>query len=262
MAVQGEKQSLILKEQAELETAPYLFSENDLPKIDKARPKFHCTGERLFRDKPHIYKAVVRLLAEPGVSIRTICGECNVSDHTIRSVAAREGIPIATVKREVLANVTHGMRLASERVIELMPEASARDALIGVGILGDKMSLLSGDPTARIEIGPPIDFAQRFQQLHDELARQFRLRNEAMEQIKRLEARLNGLDGENAVQKALRDDGIRQLNELKRAFAPKALMNGENQRPGDDGNGARDAVVDVDATLIADESGSNADEVV
>jgi hypothetical protein len=72
-----------------------------------------------------------------------------VSDHTIRSVASREGIAIATVKKEVLANITHGLRLASERVIELMPEASARDALIGVGILGEKMQLLQGEPTAR-----------------------------------------------------------------------------------------------------------------
>src|SRR5438552_3724095 len=64
--------SLILKEQAELAATPFLFSENDLTKIDKTKPKFHCTGERLFRDRPHVYKAVVKLLAEPGVSVRTI----------------------------------------------------------------------------------------------------------------------------------------------------------------------------------------------
>src|SRR2546430_2401860 len=95
-------ESLILKEQGDAAAAPFLFSENDLPEIDKTKPKFHCTGERLFRDRPDVYKAVVRLLAEPGVSIRTICRECNVSDHTIRSVAAREHIAIATVKKEVL----------------------------------------------------------------------------------------------------------------------------------------------------------------
>src|SRR5947208_13924181 len=101
----GTNESLILKEQAELEKAPFLFSENDLPEIDKTKPKFHCTAERLFRDRPDVYKAVVRLLAEPGVSIRTICRECNVSDHTIRSVAAREHTPIAPAKQEVLTNI-------------------------------------------------------------------------------------------------------------------------------------------------------------
>src|SRR5438270_1146903 len=116
----GTNESLILKEQAELEKAPFLFSEDDLPRIDKSKPKFHCTGERLFRDRPDVYKAVVKLVAEPGVSVRTICRECHVSDHTVRSVAAREQIPIATVKKQVLSNITHGLRLASERVIELM----------------------------------------------------------------------------------------------------------------------------------------------
>src|SRR5207244_12717769 len=51
-------------------------------------------------------------------------------------------------KKTVLSNITHGLRLASERVIEMMPDASAKDALLGVGILTDKMQLLSGEPTA------------------------------------------------------------------------------------------------------------------
>jgi transposase-like protein len=160
--------SLILKSEAEAAAAPFLFSEDDLPKIDKTRPKFHCTGERLFRDRPDVYKALVKLLAEPGVSVRTICRELNVSDHTIRSVAAREGVPIATAKKQVLANITHGMRLASERVIELMPEASAKDALIGVGILGDKMALLSGEPTVRFEINDRFDVGEALRKLNEQ----------------------------------------------------------------------------------------------
>src|SRR5438105_3194936 len=108
-------ESLILKERGDSDAAPFLFSEDELPRIDKTKPKFHCTGERLFRDRPDVYKAVVKLLAEPGVSIRTICRELHVSDHTVRSVAARENIPIAAAKKEVLANITHGIRLASER---------------------------------------------------------------------------------------------------------------------------------------------------
>src|SRR2546426_12256502 len=127
--------SLILKEQAEIEAAPF-FPNFDLPEIDKTKPKFNFTGDRLFRDRPDVYKAVVHLLAEPGVTVRTICRELHVTDDTVRAVKARENISIAAEKKTVLSNITHGLRLASERVIELMPTASTRDSLIGVGILG------------------------------------------------------------------------------------------------------------------------------
>lgn len=146
----GANDSLILKEQAELQVAPFLFDSEDLPKIDKSKPKFHCTGERLFRDRLDVYKAVVRMLAEPGVTILEICRICHVTDNVVRSVKARENISIAHEKKTVLGSITHGLRLASERVIEVMPTASAKDALLGVGILTEKMQLLSGDVTERV----------------------------------------------------------------------------------------------------------------
>lgn len=92
-------ESLILKEKAQFEAQPLLFSEEDLPKIDKTKPKFHYTGERLYRDRPDIYKAVVKLLAEPGVSIRSICATLHVTDDTVRAVKARENLAIAAEKR-------------------------------------------------------------------------------------------------------------------------------------------------------------------
>jgi hypothetical protein len=225
-----DNQSLILKEQAELEAAPFLFSEDELSKIDKPKTKFHCTGERLFRDWPEGYKAMVRLLAEP-VSVRTICRELHVSDHTVRSVASREKIPIATVKKQVLSNIAHGMRLASERVIELMPEASARDALLGVGILGDKMALLSGEPTVRIEV-QHFDFAGELQRLHDE----------AEQIIKQAQVREIDLDGEKSEQ--------------------KALMNGDRERPCGAQNGAGNGGVESSATSVGDGESSIAGEAV
>src|SRR6266536_4646629 len=204
--------SLILKEQAELAAAPFLFSEDDLPRIDKEKPKFHCTGERLFRDRPDVYKAVVKLLAEPGVSVRTICRNLHVSDHTIRSVAAREGIALAAVKKEVLANITHGIRLASERVIELMPEASARDALLGVGILGDKMALLSGEPTVRVEIGR-FDLGAELRKLEEV----------AMEKMRQAKA--------HVIDPSVLEDGSANVAEMgveAKNIEQKALMNGEH----------------------------------
>jgi hypothetical protein len=42
-------------------------------------------------------------------------------------------------------------------VIEVLPTASAKDALLGVGILTDKLQLLSGDMTARVEHVERVD---------------------------------------------------------------------------------------------------------
>ena len=212
--------SLILKEQAENAAAPF-FPDFDLPKIDKEKPKFHCTGERLFRDRLDIYKAVVRLLADPGVTIRTICQECHVTDDVVRSVKARENIPIALQKRHILSSITHGLRLASERVIEVMPTASPRDALIGVGILGEKMQLLSGDATARIDLSPRVNIHDNFDRLHQEAKKVLEeykasvaggmnkdearliLRVKAAKAFVDHNARSTGLNGENLEQKAL-----------------------------------------------------------
>src|SRR5438874_4048270 len=105
------QESLILQEQAKAEAAPFLFSEDDLQEIEKPKQKFHGTGERFFRDRPDDYKKVVRMIAEPGVSMRMIMQQCQVSDHTIRSVAAREKIPIATQKGLILADLGHVQRL-------------------------------------------------------------------------------------------------------------------------------------------------------
>jgi hypothetical protein len=212
MNMAAPNESLIVKEQAELEAAPFL-PDLDLPEIDKAKPKFHCSGERLFRDRPDIYKALVMLLAEPGVSIRTMCRELHVSDHTIRSVAAREQISIATVKKQVLSNITHGLRLASDRVIEMMPTASTRDALIGVGILGEKMQLLGGDVTARIDIGPKIDLGEKIRKLHEAIVAR-------VEETKRANVIEIGLNGENSEQKALPDapDQLAEVHRGERAI--------------------------------------------
>lgn len=185
--------SLILAEKSESDAAPFLFSDEDLPRIDKAKPRFNCNGERLFRDRPDVYKAVVRRLAEPGCTILGICEDLHVTDNVVRSVRDREQIPIALDKKIVLRNIAHGLRLASERVIALMPEASARDAIIGTGVLCDKFALLSGEVTARIELVEGSgNIFDRMKQLRDELVSHITLIEPAM-----------GLGGENARPKAL-----------------------------------------------------------
>ena len=70
--------------------------------------------------------------------------------------------------------------MCAERVEECAPTMSARDALVGVGILGEKMQLLSGEVTARIEVTSGGDIFEKMSALHAELV--------AMAQAKPIEA--------------------------------------------------------------------------
>jgi hypothetical protein len=109
------------------------------------------TGERLFRDRPGIYAAVVRMAAE-GLSISATARALGVSRNTVCAVRDREGISIEQEKKEVIKLLQKGMRLGAERTIELLPETkSARDAALVTAIMTDKHQLLSGEATARVE---------------------------------------------------------------------------------------------------------------
>jgi hypothetical protein len=217
-------ESLILKERVEVEAQPFLFADEDLLKIDRAKPKFHCTGERLFRDRPDVYKAIVKMLAEPGVSIRSICATLHVTDDTVRAVKDRENLSIAAQKRTVLSNITHGLRLASERVIELMPEASARDALIGVGILGDKFQLLSGEATVRIDHGASFDV------------------HEAIRELKEI------ADEADRRGRAIRQARAREIGVEEKSAEQMELTNGDREPPCSTQDGAGNAVVETPAS--------------
>jgi hypothetical protein len=169
------------------------------------------------------------MLAEPGVSIRSICATLHVTDDTVRAVKDRENLSIAAQKRTVLSNITHGLRLASERVIELMPEASARDALIGVGILGDKFQLLSGEPTVRIDQGASFDVHAAIRELK-EIADEADRRGRA---IRLARAREIDMEGKSSEQ--------------------KALTNGDHEPPCGTQGGAENAVVETPVHRVCDD---------
>ncbi|MGI9089191.1 MAG: hypothetical protein ACR2HH_15870 [Chthoniobacterales bacterium] len=137
------------------------FSADELPRIDRSQREFNCTGERLFRDREDIYKLAVRLLAEPGLSWKQIMQTCHLGYRTLVAVAEREQIPVQQHKTIILGSIRRGLRLCAERVEECAPNATMKDALIGVGILTEKHSLLSGDATAILEIqhSPGDNFA-------------------------------------------------------------------------------------------------------
>jgi hypothetical protein len=224
--------SLILKERAELEAAPFLFSEDDLPKIDRQKPKWNCTGEYLKKHRPDIYNAAVTMLLEPGLSLRMICRTLHVSHNTLASIQERENLDTATRKKDILKTITRGLRVCAERVEELAPEMGARDAIIATGVLTEKMELLSGAPTLRVQIGQQISIPEQLANLL----------NEAMEKMKQVKAQQIDLGGENTEQ--------------------KALMNGDDKQSCDADNGAGTAVIDVGATLVSDEPGNEAGKAI
>jgi hypothetical protein len=156
--------SLILKDQEKAAQQPFLFDDENLV-IDRTRPKYHCTGERLHRVDPERYAAVVKALADPGLTIKTICETLHVSEECLRAVKAREKIPINEEKLILLGNITHGLRLATERTIETMPNASTKDAVLAVGILTDRMQVLTGEATAIVEHREPRDIFKEYEDM-------------------------------------------------------------------------------------------------
>jgi len=109
------------------------------------------TGERLFRDRPAVYAAAVRMIAE-GQSISATARALGISRNTVAAVRDREGVSIEQDKKELLRDLRRASRLGVEKVIELLPETkAAKDAAIVAAVMVDKMQLLSGEATSRVE---------------------------------------------------------------------------------------------------------------
>jgi len=148
----GKADSLIVAAAEAEASAPALsfFEEVERGEMELAAAG-EFTGERLFRDRPEIYQAIVRMTAE-GLSISAAARALRVSRNTVCAVREREAVPIEQEKKEVLNLLRKGMRLGAERTLELLPETkSAKDAALVTAIMADKHQLLSGEATSRIE---------------------------------------------------------------------------------------------------------------
>lgn len=95
------------------------------------------------RERPRVYRKVVELLAEPGMSINQITKFCRVSEHTVRAVRDREAIPIAERKERLVSILGNVAELAAERMEELAPHATLRDAGMAAGVATDKLARAS-----------------------------------------------------------------------------------------------------------------------
>jgi transposase-like protein len=130
--------------------APFLFFEEDLG-AEKLEAAGEFSGERLLTRRPETYRAVVRMLAE-GLSMSSVARALGVSRNTVAAVRDREGFSIEQDKKELLRDFRRAARLSVERAIELVPSInSAKDAAIVAAVMTDKLQLLSGEATSRVE---------------------------------------------------------------------------------------------------------------
>jgi hypothetical protein len=116
--------------------------------LDNALTKAGFTGtfaaDWFEKKKPNHYRAICFALAK-GYPMRDIAYILKVSTGTVQAIAERECDNLPPAKETILAKLKTGSRLAAERVLELMPQLNGHDAVIALGILTDKMLLLSGE---------------------------------------------------------------------------------------------------------------------
>ena len=130
--------------------APFLFSEQEIG-AERLEATGEFSGERLLARRPEVYRAICRMSAE-GLSMSAMARALGVSRNTVAAVQDREQISIEQHKKELLRNVRTAARLSVERVVELVPSINnAKDAAIVAAVMVDKLQLLSGEATARVE---------------------------------------------------------------------------------------------------------------
>ena len=144
--------SLIQEAAAAQVAAPALSFFSEIEEAEKRLAESgEFTGERLFRDRPGVYAAAVRMAAE-GQSISATARALGISRNTVCAVREREGVSVEQERKELLKDLRKASRLGVEKVLELMPDLkSAKDAAITAAVMLDKMQLLSGEATARVE---------------------------------------------------------------------------------------------------------------
>jgi hypothetical protein len=120
---------------------------------DTRKPRGNYTGERLKLLRPEIYRRVLELLAEPRehVSIREICRRCHVTDDTVKAVEKREAVSIAARKEKLMVQAARIAERAYDRVEDEIDSAPLPQAVVTAGVFTDKLQLLSGDATARLQ---------------------------------------------------------------------------------------------------------------
>src|SRR5947207_14836623 len=121
-----------------------------LSRTQDARPRY--TGERLLRERPKIYRQIVRLLGE-GWSSNKIWKWCHGTRETVRAVEHREAAEISARKKSIVGILSNVAELCASRMKETIGKAGLRDATIGTGVAVDKIiALMSQTPDVAVQV--------------------------------------------------------------------------------------------------------------
>ena len=152
--------------------APFLFLEKDISAENVGAPHFTgvSTGERLIRDRPDVYQAIVYLLGQ-GTGIREIKRITGVHHRTIEAVMVREGQTIDTARKELGARALRVAAMGVERLEEIIADGNIKpgELSMAVGILTDKAQLLTGGVTSRVEKVEQSQVAAGLERMLDDL---------------------------------------------------------------------------------------------
>ena len=141
--------SLIARHAEQVAAAPPLFSEEVLDALTSAEARGEYTGERLFSQRPDIYRATVELLGQ-GVGVRQIARTLRVSHNTIAAVRRREGDTVDTLKEATVQALARFVGAASERLLEEVHSIKLEALPVALGIATEKLLLLTGQATQRV----------------------------------------------------------------------------------------------------------------
>jgi len=108
-------------------------------------------GSRLLERKREVFEIIARLLAQ-NVPVRDICHLCQVSEHTVQSVADHPAskLPAATQKGQFIAKLKLAATLGLEGIIERFKRGEV--TAVEWGIVVDKLALAEGGVTSRTEV--------------------------------------------------------------------------------------------------------------
>ena len=131
-----------------------IFPDNLSAKIDleEACPSVH-SAERIFRDRPQVYRECVQRLSE-GASLHSIQRGLRMSWNTVAAIRTRETEVIEATKKHIRGLLGVAAQLALERLIEKLEKDEIPPGILPVatGILIDKHRQAEGEPSQTIEV--------------------------------------------------------------------------------------------------------------
>ncbi len=136
---------------------------------DRTGPPKRYTGELLKRENPEQYETIIALGAEPGTTLESIGRVVHCHHLTVKAVLAANPEKVDAYKKRNRVQMRLVQRATLERLSELAPVMSAKDAALTFGITTDKINLDDGNATARIEITDGSAVIRKFTELHERI---------------------------------------------------------------------------------------------